>query len=194
MIDEHSKAYQLWKGFHGRSYFEEQYGRRSLYCNDEKDYKWQIDNLSLKDIGEVHYLSWTEENAGLTKLFILELQPRRQRKLEWTISPAKGTCLFWVNKWTEQGLFMVYNDSTTNYALRIQLSKRPERIALEATELGEMLCIKSNWVIGYKFYTDETVSLFDLKNFSYLNELTKEEAAVQGIIPAEQGEHNESLS
>lgn len=193
MIDENSKEYKLWKGFCGMSYFEEHYGTKLLYYNDSKDIKWSVDNISMKDFGDVHYLSWTEENNQFTKLYILELQPLRHRRLDWVISPAKGTCLFWINKWTEHGLFIIYNDSMTNYALKVQISKKPNRIFLEVTELGEMICIKKNWTIGFKFYTDKEVSLFDLKKFQYLTQLTEEQANLQNYVPTEQGENNERL-
>lgn len=193
MIDEESKAYKLWKEFYGISFFEEHYGTKFLYYNDSKDYKWNVDNINLKDFGEIKYLSWTEENNELTYLYILELEPHRHRRLAWIISPAKGACIFWVNKWTEQGLFIIYNDSNTNYALRVNCSKKPKGISLEVTELGEMICVKSDWKIGYKFYTDKTVSQFDLKEFRYLEQLTAEQAYSKNIIPTEQGVNNEEL-
>jgi hypothetical protein len=193
MINENSKEYKLWKAFYGISYFEEHYGSKLLYYNDTKDNKWLVDNISIKDFGDVHYLSWTELSGDLTKLYIIELQPHRHRRLDWTISPAKGTCLFWVNKWTEQGLFIIYRDSMTYYALKVQCSKKPKGILLEVTELGEMICVKKNWTIGFKFYTDKMVSLFDLKKFQYLSQLTEEQAHLLKYIPTEQGENDEEL-
>ncbi|NBP67379.1 MAG: hypothetical protein EBU52_01410 [Cytophagia bacterium] len=193
MIDEESKAYKLWKGFYGTSFFEEHYGTKFLYYNDSKDYRWHVDNINLKDFGEIQYLSWTEETNELTNLYILELEPHRHRRLAWTISPAKGTCLFWVNRWTDQGLFIIYKDSVTHYALRVRCSKNPKGVSLEVTELGALICVKRNWKIGYKFHTDKIVSQFDLKEFRYLEQLTIEQAYSQNIIPTEQGDNNEEL-
>lgn len=193
MIDEKSKEYQLWKGFYEISYFEENYGVKLLYYDDSKGYKWNIDNISIKDFGEVHYLSWTEENGGYTKLIIIELQPHRNRRLEWTISPAKSSCFFWINKWTDNGLFIIYNDSLTNYALNVLINKKPKALKLEVAELGEMICIKRNWIIGFKNYTENTVSIFDLKSFCYSGTLSSEEAKEQNTIPTEQGENDEEL-
>ncbi|WP_343632899.1 hypothetical protein [Fluviicola sp.] len=185
MIDEQSKAYQTWKSFYGIAYFEEKSGSKFLYYGDSKGTAWNVDNISLKDSGDVHYLSWTEETGTLTKLIVVELEPHNHRRLEWVIEPAKGNCLFWVNRWTEDGLFIVYRDNQTNYALHLFLSKKPKGFSLRVTELGEMLAIKKNWTIGYKFYTDKEVKLFDLRNFVYQGTISDEEAAERGIIPAE---------
>lgn|GEM_PF-5146157 len=70
-----------------------------------------------------------------------------------------------MNKWTEEGLFIVYNDMMTNYALRIVLTKEPQGLSLDVTEPGPMICIKSDWRIGFKSFSrpDTTVSVFDLK-------------------------------
>ncbi len=56
-----------------------------------------------------------------------------------------------------------------------------------------MICVKRDWKIGFKFYTDKNVSLFDLKRFQYLEQLTEEQAHLQNIIPTERGENNEEL-
>lgn len=123
----------------------------------------------------------------------MQVEPQRHKKLSWIISPAKGMCIFWVNKWTDHGLFIVYNDSVTNYALRVKFSNLPKSINLEVTELGEMICVKKDWRIGFKFYTDKMVSLFDLKKFQYLEILTEEQAEIQNIIPSEQGTNIDEL-
>jgi len=192
MIDENSTAYKTWKSFYGISRFEEgQYGRFLCY-EDANKHTWKIDNIAIKDFGSIQYLSWTETN-GYTKLMITELEPHRHRRLDWAISRAKSNCFFWVNKWTEEGLHILYNDGMTNYALRVQLNKKPDGLSLQTTELGQMLCIKRNWLVGFKFYTDKDVSLFDLKAFRYLDKLTEDESRQRNIIPTEEGENDEEL-
>ncbi len=193
MINETSKEYERWKSSHSLSYIEEHYGSRFLYINDSNGYKWRIDNIAIKDWGDVQYLSWTEENNNITKLKIFELTPHNNRLIEWVISPAKGNCFFWTNKWTDGGLFIIYNDSMTNYALNAVINKKPKGIKIATTELAEMICIKRDWKIGFKSYTENTVSIFDLKSFSYLDKLSKEEGQKLNFIPTEQGENDEEL-
>ncbi len=184
--------------FNGQHFYETEMFLKDIFCGKTKDENVIVNkNLTFVE----HFIEpklrrlFYPVTVGnqLTKLYILELQLLRHRRLDWVISPAKGTCLFWINKWTEHGLFIIYNDSMTNYALKVQISKKPNRIFLEVTELGEMICIKKNWTIGFKFYTDKEVSLFDLKKFQYLPQLTEEQANLQNYVPTEQGENNERL-
>ncbi len=193
MIDKKSKEFLIWKEFYGISYFEESYGTEFLYYDNSYGVKLNVDNIALKDFGKVNYLSWTEENSGIIKLIILELEPHRNRQLEWVMAPAKDTCIFWANKWTEKGLSIVYNDGMTNYALSISISKSPNGSSINTTELGEMLCIKKNWIIGYKSHSDKHTSIFDLKNFKYLGVISVSDASQKNIIPSEQGENDEEL-
>jgi hypothetical protein len=80
MVNENSKAYQLWKSYHGISYFEEHYGSKLLFYN-WKSYKYLIDNISFKDFGEIQYLSWTEaSNSFQPELKIIEIYSQGGKK------------------------------------------------------------------------------------------------------------------
>lgn len=188
MIDPEDKAYQTWKSFFGIAQLvQDEYGHQLSYLNQHGQ-KVEVDNIALKDFGQAHYLSWTEAIGETMKLLILELQPHRNRQLEWTIAPAERKPMFWTSKWSPIGLHAVYHDQQTNFALRVQINKQPSSLKLEVQELAPKICILENWQIAFQGYTEAYARLFDLKTFQ-----TPEAAVPPQIQTCEQGEYHQEL-
>lgn len=195
MVDKNSKEFKLWKEKHPKSGFEEHYGSSFLYYEKYNGHKVLIDNIAIKDFGDTNFLSWTENFGDTTELSIVEInksKPGRSLFFKWEI-PCDGLCFFWINKWTEASLNIILKDEDTSYALKVRLEKNPFQTYIDFCELSPMLVIKRNWIIGYKFYTDTHVNIFDLKSFTRKEKLSDKEAFERNIIPTENGENDEVL-
>lgn len=190
MIDFNSEAYKVWKSLYGLSYIEtDSYNRKLLFYDGYKGIKYQIDNIWLYNDFEYTYLAWTEEN-GFVNLRISQLKPYNDILLNWTVIPAKMVTSFFIAKFTINSFNSIYQDCSTFYALKVEFERQPKQkqtIHLSVTELSELIHVKSNWLVGHRFYTDKKVLIFDLKTFKLQKILDIDKAIEDGFNVADGG-------